>query len=73
MVCTCGARLPADSRYSICAGCLRGGDEFEGDGGIEDTDEPCEECDGEGCDICQPDEGDDLHPEFDDPMTYGDD
>jgi hypothetical protein len=27
MVCTCGARLPVDNRYSICDGCLNAGDE----------------------------------------------
>jgi hypothetical protein len=32
MVCTCGARLPITSRYSICEACLRAGD--------EDFDEP---------------------------------
>ena len=23
MVCTCGAKLPVDNRYSICDGCMR--------------------------------------------------
>jgi hypothetical protein len=93
MVCTCGARLPVGSRFSICADCLRRGEDGEVfDGGDEpeegEEEEPCEECDGEGCDICGGyDEGqpsdltenedfahdDDLYPEFDDPMTYGED
>lgn len=29
MVCVCGARLPANSRFSICAGCMRDPDEYE--------------------------------------------
>ena len=33
MVCTCGARLPVTSRYSICDACLRGGSQ-----GREDED-----------------------------------
>jgi hypothetical protein len=27
MVCTCGARLPVNNRYSICDSCLRAGDD----------------------------------------------
>lgn len=27
MVCTCGARIPVTSRFSICAGCLRRDDD----------------------------------------------
>lgn len=89
MVCTCGARLPVGSRFSICSGCMGNGDDFSyQDTAPEEEEEPCEECDGEGCDICGGyDEGqpsdltenedfahdDDLYPEFDDPMTYRED
>lgn len=30
IVCTCGARLPINSRYSICDGCMSYGDRDEG-------------------------------------------
>lgn len=30
MVCTCGAKLPPDSRFSICDACLDAGEEDEG-------------------------------------------
>lgn len=47
MVCTCGARLPVTSRYSICDACLEAGDEdfedfgpdFEDDGQPDDLQE----------------------------------
>ena len=29
MVCTCGAKIPVNSRYSICAGCLRDEGDFD--------------------------------------------
>lgn len=31
MVCTCGARLPVNNRYSICDGCLNSGEDWDGD------------------------------------------
>jgi hypothetical protein len=36
MICTCGAELPVNNRYSICDSCLRSDDDDEGwDGGWE--------------------------------------
>lgn len=44
MVCTCGAKLPINSRYSICRGCMERGSREDGEDGYEeyyaDPDEP---------------------------------
>jgi len=40
MVCTCGARLPVNNRYSICDTCLNSGDE---DGGDFDRDDEAQD------------------------------
>lgn len=49
MVCVCGAKLPVDSRYSICDGCMRDGDDpysdderdyYDEDDDFDDDDEP---------------------------------
>lgn len=49
MVCTCGARLPVNSRYSICDGCLRAGDDEDGirDFDRDDHDSYLDESDGD--------------------------
>jgi len=43
MVCTCGARLPVDSRYSICSGCLNqdefGDEDYDDDEDIDDEED----------------------------------
>lgn len=75
MVCTCGAKLPVNARFSICDGCLQRGDSDDPDSGYWDDrdppeDEPdvcpeCEQCDGEhaeGCTMADPDAyGEDEH------------
>jgi hypothetical protein len=57
MVCVCGAKLPINARYSICAGCMRDPDDPDQDryydyhdelDGEDDSDLSCddeEECD----------------------------
>ena len=52
MVCTCGAKLPVDAQYSICAGCM--GEDYGAKYNDEDEDDcdhcgnPHDECD---CDL----------------------
>lgn len=36
MVCTCGAKLPINNKYSICNTCLRDPDDHDGYEGYED-------------------------------------
>lgn len=43
MVCTCGAKLPVNNRYSICNGCLSADD----DGECWHDDEPDDSMDGD--------------------------
>lgn len=50
MVCTCGARLPVNNRFSICDGCLNRGEdddrpyfEFAGEDD-DDDDDDCDDC-----------------------------
>jgi hypothetical protein len=48
MVCTCGARLPVNNRYSICDGCLRQG--MEEDGCYDEYEDDCDDDEDEVCD-----------------------
>lgn len=58
MRCVCGAEVPLSSRYSICAGCLRGDDEDrEYDEDYDDNDD---------------EDYDDDYPEHDDHFSYCD-
>jgi hypothetical protein len=51
MVCTCGARLPVNNRFSICDGCLQADDddgiEFDRDFDRDDHDSYLDESDGD--------------------------
>lgn len=40
MVCTCGAKVPITSRYSICAGCRKRSYDRDGEPYYEDSDDP---------------------------------
>ena len=42
MICTCGAKLPVDNRYSICDSCMRSEDDDDGY-----YPEDCDDCDDE--------------------------
>ena len=44
VICVCGAKLPANSRYSICKGCMNRLDEEEGGYYGDDFDENVELC-----------------------------
>lgn len=54
MVCTCGARLPATNRFSICDSCLDVGSEDDWDGHEPDDDD--EYPDREYCEVFGDDE-----------------
>lgn len=73
MICTCGARLPISSRYSICETCMRlDGDELFFDEDEEECDD--EECDEEECDLRDSDEDSWLDAAYEgqNDMDYGD-
>ena len=49
MVCTCGAKLPINARYSICKSCMNEGSDYD-DQDCRDEIEPVDYYEGNDCD-----------------------